>query len=184
MEQQNKEKSMDNLKDEIKLNGHVSCLIEYKNGKKINWEFPNTIVRSGREALVGMLTNTLSVCPPASGSYFNNYGSTYINRMVFGDGGVDGGVPKIVSQDRNALFCGTPIVSKNVNGIVDPGLSTQAIFTSVLLYDDPVATSGTMLLNEMGLLMNNDNYYSLVTFPDLNKTSSMQITFVWRINML
>lgn len=175
---------MANIEDSLNMKGEVTCLIEYKNGKSITWNFSNTIVRSGREALVGILTNTLAVCPPASGSYLNNYGSTYINKMVFGNGGTDGGVPKIVSQDRNSLFCGSPVVTKPVNGIVDPGLSTQAIFTSVLLYEDPVATSGIMTLNEMGLVMNNENYYSLVTFPDLNKTSSMQITFVWRISML
>jgi hypothetical protein len=172
------------IAEEFKIKGEVSCRIEYKNGKYIDWNFPNTILRAGREAIVGMLTNTLAVCPPASGSYYNNSSATYVNRMVFGNGGTSGGVPKVVSQDRNSLFCGSPLVTKYINGIVDPGLSTQAIFTSVLLYDDPVASSGAALLNEMGLVMNNEDYYSMVTFPDLNKTSAMQITFNWRISML
>ena len=39
-------------------------------------------------------------------------------------------------------------------------------------------------LNEMALQMANGQLYSMTTFPDLNKTEDMQITFNWRLNFI
>jgi hypothetical protein len=53
-------------------------------------------------------------------------------------------------------------------------------FTSVIAFDDANGHN----LNEMALRMYNGDLYSMATFPDLGKTSNMQITCNWRITML
>lgn len=159
------------LENAIKTTGSVTCNIKYKNGKICTWEFPNTVVLSGRQALAEALTNTLG----------NGTTSIYIQSMTFGTNGVDsGGVPKIVAPDQNSLFGASPVATKPVSSSTDNGLPTQAIFSSTLLYDDAVGSA----LSCMGLIMANGNYYSIVSFPVLSKTSSMEINFVWRINFI
>ena len=99
--------------------------------------------------------------------------------MVFGDGGTQAGAKKYVDTSRNGLF-GTTRASKPVMSSVDSEIPTQAMFTSVLKFDE----ANGYALNEMGLQMANDDYYSMVTFPDLNKTSEIQITFNWRLSFV
>ena len=70
--------------------------------------------------------------------------------------------------------------SKAVVSTVDPNLKNQVIFTSILDFDDANGVS----LNEMALVMNNGKLYSMATFGDLNKTSSIQITWSWRISFI
>jgi len=160
------------LDQNVKTVGEVCCNIKYKNGKTITWNFPNTVVQTGRQALADALTNTLG------GSGTNKI---YIQYMNFGTNGVDsGGTPKIVAPDQNSLFGTAPVVSKPVNSSTDSSLPTQAIFSSTLLYDDAVGSA----LSCMGLMMASGNYYSIVSFPVLTKTSSMEVNFIWRINFI
>jgi hypothetical protein len=63
---------------------------------------------------------------------------------------------------------------------IDNSIPTQAIFTSVIKFDEAVGVT----LNEMALQMANSELYSMTTFPDLNKTADMQITFNWRLNFI
>jgi hypothetical protein len=161
-----------NLEHSIKTVGDVTCNIKYKNGKKITWSFPNTVVFTGRQGLAQALTNTLG------GSGTNQI---YIQHMTFGTNGVDsGGTPKIVAPDQNSLFGVAPVATKPVNSSTDGSLPTQAIFGSTLLYGDAVGSA----LSCMGLMMANGNYYSIVSFPVLTKTSSMEVNFVWRVNFI
>ena len=86
---------------------------------------------------------------------------------------------KYVNVNRNGLF-GTEVASKPVISNVDNNMPNQVTFTSVLRFDEANGNS----INEMGLKMSSGDYYSMVTFPDLNKTSEMQITFNWRLSFV
>jgi hypothetical protein len=99
--------------------------------------------------------------------------------MLFGDGGTSGGTLKYVDTQRTGLF-GITRASKPVISQIDPNIPSQVVFTSVLTFDD----ANGYALNEMALQMSNGDLYSMVTFADLNKTSSMQITFNWRLSFV
>lgn len=157
------------MTDNIKAKGFVDAIIDYKDGKQIKLAFPNVVLRNGREALVKTLTNTVG----------SDYTSLYVTRMIFGDGGTLGGQVRIVDASQTGLF-GITRASKSVISQVNPNNSTQAIFTSVLTYDD----ANGYTLNEMALVMNNANLYSMVTFADLTKTSNMQITWNWSVSLI
>ena len=154
--------------NDIKAIGHVTATIEYSCGKIEIIDFPNTVLTKGREALAASLANQIG----------NNY-SFYINRMLFGDGGTADGVTKFVSASRNGLF-GITQANKPVIAAIDPNIPSQVVFTSVLATSD----ANGVTLNEMALQMESGDLYSMVTFPDLNKTSQMQIIFNWRISFV
>jgi len=156
------------MNEDIKTLGYVCGIIEYFDGNKVPFEFKNTVLNKGREALAASLANNFT------GEY-----NFYISRMVFGDGGTSGGSKKYVNTNRNGLF-GTTRASKPVISSIDSNMPYQAIFTSVLRFDE----ANGYALNEMALQMGNDDFYSMVTFPDLNKTSDMQITFNWRLSFV
>jgi hypothetical protein len=99
--------------------------------------------------------------------------------MLFGDGGTSGGVPKYVDTSRNGLF-GITRALKPVIVTIDPTLPSQVVFTSVLDYEE----ANGFQINEMALQMNNGDLYSMSTFADLNKTSSMQITWNWKLSFV
>jgi hypothetical protein len=153
---------------DITLIGDVDALIEYKDGRKEEISIHNTVLRAGRRALAKTLANQL-------GDDF----VFYITRMVFGDGGTQGGVKKYVNSDRNGLF-GTTRLSKPVLANIDATVSTQVIFTSVIKYEEAIG----VVLSEMGLQLANGDLYSMTTFSDLTKTADMQITYNWRINFV
>ena len=153
----------------IETIGDIDRQIEYKDGRIETFHFKNTVLTMGRRALVKMLTNNI-------GDSFN----LYVSKMLFGDGGTTGsGVKKYVDAGRNGLY-GITRLSKPVTGIIDPSTPTQAIFTSVITFDEAVGVT----LNEMALQMASGDLYSLTTFPDLTKTDEMQITWNWRLNFV
>ena len=161
-------KKKNQLDSKVKVSGHVFAKIEYADGREERIDFPNTILKKGRNAITSSLTNTI-------GNEFN----FFISRMLFGDGGTSGGATKFVNTNRNGLY-GITRANKAVIAQVNPEISSQAIFTSVITY----AEANGQVLNEMALQMNNGDLYSMVTFPDLNKTEQMQITWSWRINVV
>ncbi len=148
--------------------GHVQGIIEHKNGDIKIIEFPNTILRTGRYAIASCLANDI-------GDQFD----FYVSKMLFGDGGTSGGAVKFVDTARNGLF-GITRANKNVIAQVDPSIPSQVVFTSVVGYDE----ANGYTLNEMALQMNTGDFYSMVTFPDLTKTESIQLTFNWRISVI
>lgn len=161
---------MKDIHEPLKVIGTVERIIEYKDGIKETevTEIKNTVLRTGREALAKSLANDVS-------SVYNYF----INRMLFGDGGTSGGSLKSVDTQRTGLF-GITRASKPVIATVDPNLTTQVVFTSVLTFDD----ANGYAINEMALQLASGDLYSMVTFADLNKTSSMQITFNWRLSFV
>lgn len=153
----------------LSTRGFVDACINYKDGTKIELAFPNTIMRTGREALVKTLTNNVT----------SSYTNLYVTRMIFGDGGTSAGQVLLVDVNATGLY-GATRASKSVVGQINPNNSTQAIFTSILGYDDANGFS----LNEMALVLNDGTLYSMVTFADLSKTSSMSITWNWSVSMV
>jgi len=157
------------FQDGIKPRGFVQRIIEYKSGKIDTIEFPNTVLTTGRQALAATLTN-----------YPSNENNYYITTMLFGGSGTDDdGSTKVVYTSRTGLF-GPTLATKSVVATIDPAVATQAIFTAVISYSECNGET----LNEMALKMANNDLYSMVTFPDLTKTSSMQITWNWRLSFV
>jgi len=156
------------MKDSQKVRGDVEMVVGYADGAAETVEFRNAILKKGREALALSLANRI-------GSDFD----FFVNRMLFGDGGAMGGVPKVVQPDRNGLF-GTTRVSKPVVANIDVNNESQVIFTSVVGFNE----GNGFNLNEMALQMQNGDLYSMATFPGISKTQQMQLTFNWRISFL
>lgn len=157
------------LKSSLKPRGDVQMIIDYDTGEREVFEFQNAVLNKGREAIAASLAN----------SFGSNY-SYFINRMIFGNAGVASGNLKYVDAGRNGLFCGTPVASKPVISAVDPDITSQVVFTSILSTTDAVGET----LNEMALQMGTGDLYSMVTFPDLTKTGSMTITWNWRLSFV
>ena len=156
------------IEDQIKTRGDVEIIQEWKDGKTEVLDIRNTILVTGRRALANSLTNNI-------GEAFE----FYITHMIWGDGGTQSGVKKFVDTGRGGLF-GVTRLSKPVISNLDIEIGTQAIFTSVITFEEVVGVT----LNEMALQMANGEIYSMTTFPDLNKTADMQITFNWRLNFV
>jgi hypothetical protein len=153
--------------DKIQPQGNVEVIIQFKEHIELNF-FNNAVLLKGREALAASLANNIG------GSY-----DFFISRMLFGDGGTAGGVPKHVGTERNGLFGITRAV-KPVLATIDPNLPSRVIFTTVLSSEEANGYS----LNEIALQMNNGDLYSMATFADLNKTSAMSITFNWSLSFI
>jgi hypothetical protein len=152
----------------VESKGFIDIKIEDKNGLVNEYTVKNTVLRTGRYALAKTITNNLD----------DNI-NLYVIRMIFGSSGTSGGQPKIVNTNRTSLF--GPVVSeKPVLASIDSNNPTQAIFTSVLGYND----ANGYALSEMALVLNDNTLYSMATFGDLNKTNQIQITFNWRINYI
>lgn len=156
------------MQDQLQTRGDVEIIKEWRNGKKESLDIRNTILLNGRRALALGLANAI-------GDGFN----FYITRMLFGDGGTSGGEKRFVNANRDGLF-GVVQISKPVLANIDNSIPTQVILTSVISYDEGIGVT----LNEMALQMANGELYSMTTFPDLNKTEDMQITFNWRLNFI
>jgi phage-related tail fiber protein len=151
-----------------KCKGTVEVVIDFKDGKKNIINFNNTILRSGRAALASALANRV-------GDDFDYF----ISKMIFGDGGVVGSVPKQVGDERMGLFGAARVVRPVISNI-DANNPTQVIFTSVIPFDE----GNGFELNEMALQLNNGDFYSMATFASISKTSSMQITWNWRLSFI
>lgn len=156
------------LESGLQIVGTVERITEYRDGRNEIFTHENRVLLAGRRAMALCLSNQV-------GDVF----SLYITRMLFGDGGTQNGVKKYVDYSRNGLF-GVTRVSKPVIATMDANVPTQAIFTSTIKFDEAVG----MVLNEMALQLSTGDLYSMTTFPDLNKTEEMQITFNWRISFL
>lgn len=152
----------------IKLIGSVERIIEYKDGSTEVIRCDNAVLDKGRAALAATLANLVG-----------DTNEFFVARMIFGDGGTTAGAKKFVNADRNGLF-GVTRLTKPVTALIDDLNPSQAIFTSVITFDEINSTT----INEMALQMQSNDLYSMITFPDLNKTSEMQITWNWRLNFV
>jgi hypothetical protein len=156
------------IEEPVLCKGDVERIVEWKDGRTERIEAHNTVLLTGRRALAKCLANAI-------GDGFN----FYITRMLFGDGGTTEGIKKYVNANRNGLF-GVIRLSKPVISTLDSVVPAQVIFTSIIRFDEAVGVT----LNEMALQMATGDLYSMITFPDLNKTEDMQLTFNWRIQFV
>lgn len=156
------------IEENIKLKGDVERIIEYSDGRKDIVYFNNNVLDSGREALASALAGA-----------FDGTFNFFVSRMVFGDGGTSGDKPRFVNANRTGLF-GTTRASKSIIANIDPNFPSQVVFTSIITFDE----ANGFPLNEMALVLNTGEFYSMATFADLNKTSSMQITWNWRLTFV
>lgn len=152
----------------IQIKGDVEIILEHADGRREILDYSNKVLLNGRRTMAKTLANIL-------GQKFEYY----VTRMVFGDGGTQNGVKRYVDVGRNGLF-GVTRLSKPVIANVDNSIPTQVIFTSVISFDE----ANGITLNEMALVLANGDLYSMTTFPDLNKTEEIQITFNWRLNFI
>ena len=158
--------------------GDVDMIIKYKNGDIFKKNFKNTVLKTGREALVKSLTRNLNNCTNDSGQVTSSF-EYYIKSMIFGDGGESGNVPLYVDANINGLY-GITRATKPIISQINPSNTTQGIFTSVLTYGD----ANGYALNEMALVMGTGDLYSMITFGAINKTDQMQITWNWNLNFI
>lgn len=166
------------LNSGIKTIGDVDMIIQWKNGEIFKKNFRNTVLKTGREALVKSLTRNLEGCTNQAGEVTSSF-EYYIKSMIFGDGGESGGSPLYVDVNRNGLY-GITRATKPVISQINPTNPTQGIFTSVLTYSD----ANGYALNEMALVMGTGDLYSMITFGAINKTDQMQITWNWNLNFI
>lgn len=159
---------MQPVTDKIKVRGEGEIEILFGDGTTTKLEFTNAMVGAGRAALAKSLANQFG------GSY-----QYWVQSMVFGTGGSVGGTPRYVMPNQGGLY-GPVVATKTVLSTINPANTGQATFTSVLLFGDAVGDA----INEMGLVMNNGEYFSITTFNDINKTASMQLTVNWRITFM
>ncbi len=148
--------------------GDLQIIVDYKNGSSEEIEYKNTVLDGGKRAIASALANEIG-----------NKFESYIAKMLFGDGGTLNGVPRFVDAGRNGLF-GITRATKPIISSLDVNGKAVAIFTSILTFED----ANDNVINEMALQMANGNLYSMITFADLTKTSLMQITFNWRLQVL
>jgi hypothetical protein len=156
-------------KTDVVMRGDVVITLEDKDSGKVEvLKFKNKILKPGRAAMAKTVSNL-----------FGGNFQYFVNVIAFGDGGTSGGTPKYIDDSRTGLF-GSVVALKPVIATIDSNIDNQVVFTSVLTYDDAVGSN----VSEMALKMNNGNYFSMVTFGDIAKSSSMQITFNWMITFV
>lgn len=152
----------------LQTRGDVECIIDYLDGRQERTEYVNTVLNGGKSNLAKSLAGDI-------GSAF----LYYVCKMQFGGGGTVGGVPRYVEASRNGLF-GAVLIRKNTTATIDPLTPTTVVFTAILAFGDLVGQT----INEMGLEMADANLYSMVTFGDITKTSSMQVTWNWKLSFI
>lgn len=148
--------------------GTVFYTIDYLDGLQVKGSFKNTVLRTGKIALAKLLAHQE-----------DDPFSFYIDQMVFGTNGAVASTPKFVEETRTGLF-GATLLSKNVIASIDSSAPTSVILSSVITYSEGNGNT----LNEMALVMGNEEFYSMVTFPGIGKTSNMQLTWDWVISFM
>lgn len=160
------------ITENLNPQGNVEIIVEEnKNGfivEKDRLHVKNAVLKTGREALAKCLSNS-----------FGNSFNLFIDQMLFGDGGTSGGAIKFVNSERNGLF-GITRAAKPVIATLDPTNPSLLILTSVLAFGE----ANGYAINEIALKLNSGDLYSMATLADLNKTSSLQLTFNWRISFI
>lgn len=131
-------------------------------------EVNNKILLTGRYAMAKSLANQ------TNGDF-----DFYIARVLFGNGGTVDETPRYIDDSRTGLF-GTNILTKPVIASINPDLPQQVTFTSTVAFDEVVGQQ----INEMALEMANGDLFSMATFGDISKTSTIQLIFNWRLSIL
>jgi len=152
----------------IETKGFVDVTIQYDDGTTEVSNFTNAVMVNGKLAISKILLNQIG-----------DVNSFFINRMLFGDGGRNGGVPRIINSTNNNLY-GTVRVVKPVSSSVNPNDATEIRFSSTLGKED----GNGIHIDELALQMENGDLFSMTTWSGFTKTNNMQITFGWKIVLL
>lgn len=157
-----------NGNESLKIRGDLQILIDQPDKPRDIIEVPNTILIGGKSAVAKSLGYDIG------GSF-----QFYVDRMLFGDGGEESGVPRDVSASRTSLF-GETRANISVVASSSPDFENQVIFTAVLT----TSHANGYDLNEAALQMANGSLFSLVTFGGISKTSLMTLTFNWTLTVV
>ncbi len=152
--------------DDISSHGKIFCTVANEDGTFAKLAVRNKVLLSGRAALARSVANQI-------GSDFN----FYIARVLFGNSGTVGGTPRFVEDQRDGLF-GPVTLTKPVIASIDPVVPSQVTFTTTVAFGELIG----QVINEMALEMANGDLFSMATFGDISKTSTMQLIWNWRLN--
>ncbi len=150
---------------EISSHGKIYLKVENKDGTTATMAVKNKVLLTGRAALAASLANQ-----------YNGEFPFYIARVLFGSNGTLSGNPKFVEDTREGLF-GVTTLTKPVIASIDTNLPQQVTFTTTVTFSELVG----QVINEMALEMANGQLFSMATFGDINKSSSMQLIWNWRL---
>jgi len=153
---------------EVYSSGKIWIGIENADGTKAEVAVKNKVLQLGRAALASGLANDFS----GNFQYF-------IRRVFFSNGGTLNGVPRLVEDTRTSLF-NVVMLAKPVSASIDSNFQTQVTFTSVITFSELIG----QVINEMALEMANGQLFSMATFGDINKSSTMQLTWNWRVSFV
>jgi hypothetical protein len=128
----------------------------------------NTVLNGGKSALAACLANAI-----------DTVFSFYITTLLVGTNGVSGSTPKTIDPSRTGLF-GATLLSKPVSVSIDSVNTNLLHITAVLSSSDGNGSS----LSEIALQMANGDLFSMFTFPVITKTSAIQITIVWDLELV
>lgn len=151
---------------EIASHGKIFCTVVNEDGTIAKMAVRNKVLLTGRSALAQSLANQLT-------GDFN----FYIARVLFGNSGTVGGAPRFVDDDRDGLF-GPVTLTKPVVASIDPNNPSSVTFTTTVTFTDLIGQT----INEMALEMASGDLFSMATFGDISKTSTMQLIWNWRLN--
>ncbi len=150
---------------EISSHGKIYLTIKNKDGTSAQMAVKNKVLLSGRRALAKTLAN----------DYDGNF-SFYIARVLFGNNGTIGGSPRLVDDVRTGLF-GAVTLAKPVIASIDPDYQNQVTFTTTVNFNELIGS----VINEMALEMANGDLFSMATFGDVTKSSTMELVWNWRL---
>lgn len=153
---------------EIASQGKIFITVKNLDGTTATLAVKNKVLRTGRSALAKSVANQFST------TY-----QFYISRVLFGSNGTLGGSPRFIDDARTGLF-GPTTLTKPVIASIDPDVPYQVTFTTTVNFDELVGQT----INEMALEMANGDVFSMATFGDISKTSSMSLVFNWRLNFI
>ena len=153
--------------DILKIRGDLQ-IIKEENGEIEIIDGLNTVLMAGKSAVVRSLGYDIG------GSF-----QYYIDKMLFGDGGEESGVPKHVPSSTTALF-GETRANVSTAASFSPDAENQVTFTTVLT----TSHANGHTLNEAALEMANGALFSMITFGGIAKTASMTLTFNWTLTVV
>jgi hypothetical protein len=152
------------LSETIKAQGYVEIIVQDSvTGEIIKVEKKNTVLVSGKATLARLLANDVS--------------GVYVQNMIFGQGGEDGNVPKVVDSGRTSLFSFISGTSTTVSSGWTSDYPTRATFSATL----NSSTANGSVINEAALELSNGDLFSMITFGGLTKTSSLNFTLNWNL---
>lgn len=153
---------------EIASHGNIFVTVINKDGTTAQLAVKNKVLLTGRSALASSLANQ-----------FDGMFNFYIARILFGSNGTVGGAPRYVDDGLDGLF-GPVTLTKPVIASIDPTFPSLVTFTTTIQFSELIG----QVINEMALEMATGDLFSMATFGDINKTSTMQLVWSWRISWI